>query len=770
MEPKDTPRSDLAEELESLREEIAHLHSLILRPSPRRAGSAPDAPVRAPGDAAPERPPLPAGVVEDAPLGMALVDAEGRLMGSNRAFGLLFGYTGAELRSLPVERLGGETGLLSSLIGQVSGGVMPAVKAEGRLVRKGGDGFWSRLTVSASPEAGPKGCLLVVEDASDRTQAVRALESEKQLLGWLINSSVDGIIAFDRDGFFTVWNPAMERMFGLAAGEVLGRPAFLACPFLEELGEDANITAALEGRKSVSKGKCYTVPGGAGSVWFEGYYGPIHGPGEGEVIGGLAIVRDVTERALAEEARRASEERYRELFENAYDMVYTHDLSGKITSMNKAAERMLGYSLEEALRMRFSQLVAPESRAAARRMIDRQIADAVPMTAELDVIARDGSRLTLEVSHRLIFREGRPHGIQGIARDISERKRAEGELAAANRKLEAWVRDLEQRTREMTLLGEMGDILRACLTTEEVYEVIVRIAREIFPEEAGALYVMGPLRNIVESVAEWGDTERMATTFTPDECWALRRGRVHWVEDTGVGLLCRHLETPPPRGYLCVPMMAQSEAVGVLHLAHADGTPLGESKQRLATAMGERVAMALSNLRLHETLRNQSIRDPLTGLFNRSFMEEALELELRRAARTQGTLVVIMTALDRFQKMTEEWGLDAGDSLLCRTAALLQSRIRKGDIACRFSGHAFVLLLPHSGRDVGRRRAETLRDLVRGMDVQYPGAREGARISASVGMALFPDHGQTVEALLRSAEAAVGRARSGGGDSVVVAS
>jgi diguanylate cyclase (GGDEF)-like protein/PAS domain S-box-containing protein len=654
MEPKDTPKSDLAEELESLREEIAHLHSLILRPSPRGAGSAPPAPT-----AAPERPPHPA--------------------------------------------------------------------------------------------------------------AVRALESEKQLLGWLVDSSVDGIIAFDRDGFFTVWNPAMERMFGLAAGEVLGRPAFLACPFLEELGEDANISAALEGQKSVSKGKCYTAPGGA-SVWFEGYYGPIHGPGEGEVIGGLAIVRDVTERALAEEARRASEERYRELFENAYDMVYTHDLSGRITSMNKAAERMLGYSLEEALRMRFSQLVAPESRAAARRMIDRQIADAVPMTAELDVIARDGARLTLEVSHRLIFREGRPHGIQGIARDISERKRAAGELAAANRKLEAWVRDLEQRTREMTLLGEMGDILRACLTTEEVYEVIVRIAREIFPEEAGALYVMGPLRNIVESVAEWGDTERMATTFTPDECWALRRGRVHWVEDTGVGLLCKHLETPPPRGYLCVPMMAQSEAVGVLHLAHADGTPLGESKQRLATAMGERVAMALSNLRLHETLRNQSIRDPLTGLFNRSFMEEALELELRRAARTQGTLVVIMTALDRFQKMTEDWGLDAGDSLLCRTAALLQSRIRKGDVACRFSGHAFMLLLPHSGRDVGRRRAETLRDLVRGMDVQYPGAREGDRVSASVGMALFPDHGQTVEALLRSAEAAVGRARSGGGDSVVVAS
>ena len=757
MDPKDTPKSDLAEELESLREEIAHLHSLTLRPSARSA--------EAPSSATP----LPAEILEDAPFGMALVDAAGRLAGCNRAFCLMCGYDEGELRALPVERLGGEPGLVSRLIAQVAGGVARTMKAEGPLVTKGGENFWARLTVSPSAAAGPGGCLLVVEDASDRKYASGVLETEKRLLEWLVNSSVDGIVAFDRDGFLIVWNPAMERMFGLAAQEVLGRPAFLACPFLKELGEDEHIAAALKGRKSVSKEKCYTVPGG-GSIWFEGYYGPIQSPGEEGVIGGLAIVRDVTERALAEEARRVSEERYRELFENAYDVVYTHDLSGKITSINKAAERVLGYSRDEALQMRFSQLVAPECRAAARRMIDRQIADAVPMTAELDVLTKGGARLTLEVSHRLVFREGRPYGIQGIARDISERKRAQEALGEANRKLEAWVRDLEQRTREMTLLGEMGDILRACLTSEEVYEVVVRIAQEIFPEAAGALYVLGPLRNIVESVAMWGDSARLETTFTPDECWALRRGRVHWVEDTGVGLLCKHLGTPPPCGYLCVPMMAQSEAVGVLYLSHDNGSPLTESKQRLAAAMGERVAMALSNLRLHETLRNQSIRDPLTGLFNRSFMEESLELELRRMARTQGTLVVIMASIDRFQEINDELGLDAGDSLLCRTGVLLQSKVRKGDIACRFSGHVFVMLLPQSGRKVGRRRAETLRDLVRGMDLQYPGVREGERITVSIGMAIYPDHGQTAESLLRSAEAAVGRARAGGGDAVVVAS
>ena len=320
----------------------------------------------------------------------------------------------------------------------------------------------------------------------------------------------------------------------------------------------------------------------------------------------------------------------------------------------------------------------------------------------------------------------------------------------------------------MTLLSEMGDVLRACLTTEEVYEVIVRVAQEIFPVLGGALYVLGPLRNIVESVAEWGDTSQMELTFAPDECWALRRGRVHCVEDTRVGLLCKHVHPPLPKGYICVPMMAQSEAVGILHLAQPENTQMPEAKQRLAIAMAEHVAMALSNLRLHETLRNQSIRDQMTGLFNRSFMEESLELELRRGMRTQHPLSVIMLSLDNFQLLNDSYGVDVGDSILRRTGMLLQANVRKGDIACRFSSQTFTLILPNAGYEVSRKRAEILLDQVRSLEVKNQSELVG-RISASVGLAVFPENGQTVESLLRSAEAALNRARGSGGNQIVVA-
>jgi diguanylate cyclase (GGDEF)-like protein len=418
--------------------------------------------------------------------------------------------------------------------------------------------------------------------------------------------------------------------------------------------------------------------------------------------------------------------------------------------------------------MRFQQFVAPEYQESAQRMLNRQLTDQAPSFQELEIVAKDGSRATLEVSNRLIFREGKAIGVQGIARDITERKKWEEALQEANQKLEDWVHELEQRTHEMTLLGEMGDILRACVNTKEVYEVIVKIAQEIFPIQGGALYVLGPLRNIVESVAEWGDTRGLELTFTPDECWALRRGRIHCVKDTHTGLLCKHLQKPAPSGYLCVPMMAQSEAVGILHLTQPEGVQMPEAKQKLAVAMAEHVAMALSNLRLHETLRNQSIRDQLTGLFNRSFMEEALELEIRRAVRSQHPLTLIMLAVDDFQRVVEQHGIEAGDALLHDAGSMLQANIRKGDIACRYSGQAFVLILPQGSFEVIRKRAEKLRELVDASEWNVPDEKR-LRTTVSIGLAVFPGHGQTVEALLRSAEAALNRARSSGGNMVVVA-
>ena len=477
-------------------------------------------------------------------------------------------------------------------------------------------------------------------------------------------------------------------------------------------------------------------------------------------------------RSLAEtdvqEGGPEGEERYRELFENASDIIYSHDFEGNLISINRAVERIAGYTRAEALQMKIMDPIAPEYAHLGRKMIDPQIAGEVPFSCELEIFTKDRNRVALGISTRPIFRGGKAVAVQGIARDITRRKKTEAALQEANQKLEAWVDELEQRTREMTLLNEMGDILRACLTVEEAYGVIVRVAQQIFPVQVGALYVIAPSRNLVEAVAVWGDSTLAEHSFSPHECWGLRRGRTHWVDNSQSGLICRHIHHPSEAGYLCIPMMAQSEALGVLHLMQPDGIKMTETKQRMAVTMSEHIAMALSNLRLHETLRSQSIRDPLTGLFNRRFMEESLELEIRRAARNQRPLGMIMIDLDYFKYFNDNFGHEAGDQLLKELGALLKGNIRGEDIACRYGGEEFTLILPEGTGSVTLQRAEFFRDSIQRLDVHHRGHPLG-KITASMGVAVFPDHGRTAEALIEAADKALYRSKAAGRDCVTLA-
>jgi diguanylate cyclase (GGDEF)-like protein/PAS domain S-box-containing protein len=463
-----------------------------------------------------------------------------------------------------------------------------------------------------------------------------------------------------------------------------------------------------------------------------------------------------------------SEERYREMFENASDMIYAHDFDGKMISVNRAAERISGYTRAEMLQMNIADMIAPEFSQVAQKMLDPLAAGEVPLSYEMDILSKDKTRITLGVSTRPIFRGGKAIAVQGIARDITKRKKTELALQEANQRLESWVGELEQRTREMTTLNEMGDILRACLTTDEAYNVIVRVAQQIFPVKVGALYVISATHNVVEAAAVWGDQAMAERSFAPPECWALRRGRTHWVENSRSGLICKHIHHSPPDGYMCIPMMAQSEAIGILHLMQPEHVKMTESKQRLAVTMSEHIAMALSNLRLHETLRSQSIRDPLTGLFNRRFMEEALDLELRRASRNQLSLGMIMIDLDHFKYFNDSFGHEAGDLVLKELGTLLRSKIRGEDIACRYGGEEFTLILPEGTEAVTRQRAEFYKEAIQRLDVHYRGHSLG-RLTASMGIAIFPHHGRTSKALIEAADKALYRSKSAGRDRVTVA-
>ncbi|GIV95802.1 MAG: hypothetical protein KatS3mg057_0459 [Herpetosiphonaceae bacterium] len=256
----------------------------------------------------------------------------------------------------------------------------------------------------------------------------------------------------------------------------------------------------------------------------------------------------------------------------------------------------------------------------------------------------------------------------------------------------------------------------------------------------------------------------------------MRRGRVHRIEGPNAAPTCRHLSVSELAGYICIPLIAQGEALGILHLerqklesASSGGDEfLAGSKQRLAVAVAEHVALSLANLKLRETLRSQAIRDPLTGLFNRRYMEESLEREIRRAARSQRPLGVIMIDLDLFKRFNDSFGHAAGDALLRELGSFLYSQVRGEDIACRYGGEEFAIILPEAHLLDTRHRAEQLREGIKRLSIRINlGATHG--VTASLGVAAFPEHGPTGEMLLRAADSALYRAKSSGGDCVMVA-
>jgi diguanylate cyclase (GGDEF)-like protein len=331
---------------------------------------------------------------------------------------------------------------------------------------------------------------------------------------------------------------------------------------------------------------------------------------------------------------------------------------------------------------------------------------------------------------------------------------------------------LADRVGELNLLNRMGELLQSCLALDEAYRVIGSVAGQLFPHDSGAVFAVSSSRHAIEAMARWGPRPCAETAFAPEQCWAIRNGQTHVVRDTGTGVLCAHLPSPPPAAYLCAPLVAQGETLGVLHVGirGTDGSaPPGaiDTSCRLVEAVAAQLALSLANVRLREVLRSQSIRDPLTALFNRRYMEETLEREGRRAERARRPLALLLLDIDEFKQQNDTFGHDAGDTVLRGLGALLARSLRREDVACRYGGDEFVLVLPDTSLDTALRRADEIREAVKGLRVSAHGKSLGL-ITVSIGVAALPDHGLDRSALLAAADTALYRAKAEGRDRVSV--
>ncbi|KWT92905.1 diguanylate cyclase [Candidatus Magnetominusculus xianensis] len=344
------------------------------------------------------------------------------------------------------------------------------------------------------------------------------------------------------------------------------------------------------------------------------------------------------------------------------------------------------------------------------------------------------------------------------------------ELEAQNSKLEQWARELAIHNRENQIFSNMGDLLQACNCVSEACEIISNTASRLFPFESGGIYIFNASRNIIESISTWGAVGSSEQVFTKDDCWALRRGRANIILTTEDVPRCHHVKDSIA-AYMCVPMSAQGETLGMFHLmlgVQTEDVTLIKEKEQLVQKLSENAALAIANLKLREMLSKLSTRDPLTGLYNRRYMQEYLERENQRCLRKTATLGVIMVDVDHFKHFNDTYGHEAGDCVLSELGMFLKANIRNCDIACRYGGEEFTLILPEATLDATLERANMLREGFKHIKINVRGQVLSA-ITLSMGVAILPDHGTDTQQILKSADEALYQAKHQGRDRVVAA-
>jgi diguanylate cyclase (GGDEF)-like protein len=356
-----------------------------------------------------------------------------------------------------------------------------------------------------------------------------------------------------------------------------------------------------------------------------------------------------------------------------------------------------------------------------------------------------------------------------LAREVDERKNAQQVLKDANGELEVTIQRLEQHNREADLLNAMGEMFQNCLRIEEAYSIAGHFAGRLFEGIPGALYIFVPKRELLEEVAHWGGIATGEAVFHQTDCWGLRRGRIYITDDARSSVRCRHLSAAVEDGdspSICIPMTAQGDTVGLLVLRIPLGQPV-DAWTQLAATMADRIAPALTSLRLAEILHNQSIRDPLTGLFNRRYLEDALERAFRLAARSQGELSVVFIDIDHFKQFNDMYGHETGDLVLKSIGSHLLANFRCDDIPCRFGGEEFCLIMPNASAEVAALRVEAMRAQLEGLALECE-SKPIHPVTVSVGVAEYNLSVLQPGDLLKQADLALYQAKQMGRNRVVV--
>lgn len=591
----------------------------------------------------------------------------------------------------------------------------------------------------------------------------QTMVTEVKRLSQVFEAWENGIILENVDGNIISWNKGAWELYGYSADESLGKShSFLVPPDVN----DNTLEIMHRIRKGESSTHCRTthLRKDGSRIEVSLTISPLKN--ESDDVEVFSIMVNST----------AEQEQEKELFSaitqsSPIGIYIVRDRT--LCYINRQFEAIIGYNMNELMSTKVLSYIYPDDRELVRNNAINALKSGMCQPYEYRVVSKSG-KIKWILETVISIRHQGQRATLGNFMDITESKQLQEETRQANEKLTSVVKKLEEQQRQTVILTEMRDMLQACTKMEETAPIIMGYMKKLFPASQGALFLLSNSRSDLESIVTWGDfpIDPDDNVFTPDACWGLRRGRAHVVDNVNIEPICPHLKHSPLSPYVCLPLMAKGDILGLLHLKNAfNSGDLGQDYQisdlrEMANTLSEYLSLSIANVKLSESLSAQSIQDPQSGLYNRRFMEESLQREIARAARKGSQIGIIMADLDHFKEFNDIYGHAAGDKIISEVGKLLKDKFRGSDIACRYGGEEFLIILLESSLEDTIRRANEVREAIKNMEVVFQDQVLGT-ITVSMGVAEYPDHGIRVDDLLRISDTALYRAKQEGGDRVI---
>jgi len=479
-----------------------------------------------------------------------------------------------------------------------------------------------------------------------------------------------------------------------------------------------------------------------------------------------------------------SKDKYKSMIEGVVEGIFQSTAGGKMIEASPSMARLLGYdSISHLLELDDIGLHIYENPLDRMKMLNFIAAQRAISNFEVEFRKKNGESIWVSMNARAIFNsDGSIKYIEGFVTDITAKKNTENELIKAKSELEQKVLKrteelsrsigiLERKNFEVKKLHEVSELLQACKTMSETFDVLPYFINALFPDTTGSISLVSEVNKSFETALQWGEKEYY--DVKTDDCWALKLGKSYCSVPAGTHPCCNHVKDKKS-STLCVPILTQGGLTGLFHLCYKtkyaeEICQLSEAESYLVVirTLVENYCLVISNLKLKENLLCESIKDSLTGLFNRRYMNEYIYRELHRHKRKKLPLVLMIIDIDHFKNINDTHGHLVGDEILTSLALIWRESVRMEDVICRFGGEEFVVVMPEANIENGSNKAEYLRNKIASKAIKTSFA--DINVTISIGVAVFPDNGLTVEKLIAEADHALYVAKTCGRNRIVTA-